>query len=156
MTYAVRTEQADPRPLAAIRAVTQQQRLGAAIIGALDIVWPVLRQQGVRTGHNVVIYHGSADSSLVIDVGVEILGGFSADGSAEVRPVSTPAGEAAATAHVGEYSEIGAAYAALAEWCAANGRDPAGVNWEVYGDWAEDPGERRTDVYMLLSPRSPA
>lgn len=156
MAYEVRTEQAEPRALAAIRSVTPQQRLGAAIIGALDVVWPVLRQQGVRTRHNVVIYHGSADDGLAIDVGVEIFGGFSADGSAELRSVSTPAGEAATTAHFGEYSEIGGAYAALAEWCAANGRDPAGVNWEVYGDWAEDPAERRTDVYMLLRPGSPA
>jgi hypothetical protein len=26
------------------------------------------------------------------------------------------------------------------------------VNWEVYGDWADDPADRRTDVYFLLRP----
>ena len=26
----------------------------------------------------------------------------------------------------------------------------AGVSWEVYGDWADDPGQRRTDIYFLL------
>jgi len=29
------------------------------------------------------------------------------------------------------------------------------VNWEVYGDWAEDPAERRTDVYVLLGAIAP-
>lgn len=56
------------------------------------------------------------------------------------------------TAHYGEYSDLGGAYDALQQWCTDNGRLAAGVNWEVYGDWAEDPGSRRTDVYFLLQP----
>jgi hypothetical protein len=40
--------------------------------------------------------------------------------------------------------------AALESWCRDNGRHPAGANWEVYGDWDEDPANVRTDVYMLL------
>lgn len=39
----------------------------------------------------------------------------------------------------------------LEQWCARNGREPAGVNWEIYGDWEDDPAKRRTDVYFLLS-----
>jgi hypothetical protein len=27
---------------------------------------------------------------------------------------------------------------------------PSGTNWEVYGDWDDDPARRRTDVYFLL------
>jgi hypothetical protein len=42
--------------------------------------------------------------------------------------------------------------AALESWCRDNGRHPAGANWEVYGDWDEDPANVRTDVYMLLDP----
>lgn len=42
------------------------------------------------------------------------------------------------------------AYAALEQWCKDNGRRPAGVSWEVYGDWDDDPVRRRTDVYFLL------
>jgi len=26
----------------------------------------------------------------------------------------------------------------------------AGVTWEVYGDWHDDPAQVRTDVYFLL------
>ena len=48
--YQVRTEQAAPRALAAVRAVTTSRRLGSDIIRLLDQVWPLLREQGTRTG----------------------------------------------------------------------------------------------------------
>ncbi|MBO0836448.1 MAG: hypothetical protein J2P28_13210, partial [Actinobacteria bacterium] len=60
MTYEVTIEQASPRVLAAIHAHTTEQRLGSDITRLLGGIWPVLREQGVRTGHNVVIYHNSA------------------------------------------------------------------------------------------------
>jgi hypothetical protein len=56
MSYEVRVERADPRPLAAIGTTTTHQRLGADIVRLLDMIWPVLREQNVRTGHNVVVY----------------------------------------------------------------------------------------------------
>ena len=43
---------------------------------------------------------------------------------------------------------------ATEQWCSENGRRPAGVNWEVYGDWDDDPAKRRTDIYFLLEPAS--
>jgi effector-binding domain-containing protein len=146
--YEVHAESADPRPLAAIRATTTPQQLGAAIIRLLDQVWPLLREQGVRTGHNVVIYHAGGGGELTVDVGVEAFTAFTAHG--EVRPTSTPSGEVATVAHYGEYSDMGGAYGALEQWCRDNRRQPAGVNWEVYGDWDDDPAKRRTDVYFLL------
>jgi effector-binding domain-containing protein len=153
VSYEVRTEPAVPRQLAAVRAVTTPPRLSACIIGSLDKVWPLLREQGARTGHNVVIYHASDEGTLTIDAGVEVFGGFTPSG--EVRSTATPAGEAAAVAHYGEYSAMQGAYDALAQWCTGNDRTPAGVNWEIYGDWAEDPRQRRTDIYFLLGPARP-
>ena len=61
MPYQVRVEQAGPRVLAAVRAVTTPQQLGTDLIRALDQVWPVLREQGARTEHNVVITANTAD-----------------------------------------------------------------------------------------------
>jgi effector-binding domain-containing protein len=146
--YEVRTELTGPRNLAAVRAVTTAQRLGTDIIRLLDQVWPLLREQGARTGHNVVIYRPGEGGELVIDAGVEVPEGFTARG--EVRPVDTPAGEAATTTHYGEYAELPAAYAALEQWCVTRTRQPSGTSWEVYGDWDDDPARRRTDVYLLL------
>jgi effector-binding domain-containing protein len=148
--YDVRSERAQPRPLAAIRARIPRDRVGENIIRLLDAIWPVLRAQGAVTGHNVVIYQDAEDAVLTVDVGVEVPAGFRADG--DVRPAATPAGEAATTAHLGDYSRLGDAYTALEQWCASNRRRPAGVNWEVYGDWDDDPGKVRTDVYFLLDP----
>jgi effector-binding domain-containing protein len=148
--YEVRAERAAPRALAAVHATTNQQRLSADILRLLDKVWPVLREQGVRTGHNVVVYYPGSGGSFTVDVGVETFTDFAGHG--EVRPMSTPSGEVAVTAHYGEYSQMGSAYAALDRWCTGNGRRPSGVNWEVYGDWADDPAKRRTDVYFLLDP----
>jgi effector-binding domain-containing protein len=148
VSYEVRTERARPRALAAIRETTTRQRLGGDIVRLLDLVWPVLREQGARTDHNVVVYRGAAGGTLTVDVGVEALTEFEDRG--RVRHASTPSGEVAAIAYFGEYSGMAPAYAALDQWCADHGRSPAGVSWEVYGDWEEDPAKLRTDIYYLL------
>jgi effector-binding domain-containing protein len=146
--YEVHAEFAQPRELAAIRSGTTRQQLSADIVRLLDEVWPVLREQGVSTGHNVVVYRGGDGDMLLVDFGVEVLSTFEDHG--QVRHASTPAGEVATTAHYGEYSDLGHAWSALEHWCRDNGRSPVGVNWEVYGDWDDDPAKRRTDVYFLL------
>jgi effector-binding domain-containing protein len=148
MAYEVRVESAAPRRLAAIRATVAQGELGKNIIGSLDKIWPVLREQRAETGHNVVIYYGGA-GPLDVAVGVEVPAGFTASG--DISEVSTPAGPAATTAHFGEYSDLAGAYRTLERWCEAAGRPETGVRWEVYGDWEEDPARRRTDVYFQLA-----
>ena len=152
MTYEVRTEQASPRVLAAIHAQTSHQRLGADITRLVGTIWPVLRERGVRTGHNVVIYHNEEDGTFTIDAGVETFSEFT--GRGEIGVVATPAGEAISVAHYGDYAKMAPAYAALERWCAANGRERTGVVWEVYGDWDDDPAKVRTDIYFQLKPAS--
>ena len=147
----MRAEQADPRVLAAVRAVTTAERLSTDVMPLLDQVWTLLREQGVQTGHNVWMYHPANEAGeFAVEAGVEVFGDFTERGV--VRRVTTPAGEVATAAHYGEYSEMGGAYTAIDRWCAENGRETAGVNWEVYGDWEDDPAKRRTDVYKLLRP----
>ncbi len=148
--YDVRTGRADPRMLAAVRATTTRQQLGADIVRLLDMVWPLLREQDVRTGHNVVVYYAAAGGTMTIEAGVEVFADFAERG--DVRRVSTPSGDMATTAHYGEYSDMAGAYQALQQWCMANGRQPTGVNLEIYGDWDDDPVKRRTDIYFQLEP----
>jgi effector-binding domain-containing protein len=147
MDYEIRVEDAPPRQLAVARGGATRAELGRTILKLLDRVWPVLRAQHVKTGHNVVVYFGGLAH---IEAGVEVFSDFvDAD---EVRHSQIPAGPAVTTAHWGEYSEMAGAYAALERWCAANGRQQSGTSWEVYGGWADDPKERRTDIYLLLAP----
>ena len=151
MAIEVRTEQAAPRRLAAIRSVTTPQDLGRTISRSLGIIWPAVREQGVRFGHNVIVYRDGEPGTLIVELGVEVLGDFTERG--EIKIVQTPSGEVATATYYGDdYTQMDPVYQALGQWCASNGRRPAGVNWEVDGDPAEDPARTRTDIYFLLEP----
>lgn len=141
----VRTEHVAARPLAVASAVTTAARLGDDIRSLLGLVWPVLRAQGVETGLNVVVYRSNP---MTIEAGVEVLSAF--DETERVRRSATPAGEAATTTHWGDYSQMRPAYQALEDWSRQTGRAFAGVSWEVYGHWSDDPAKVRTDIYFLL------
>ncbi len=147
MGYSVRVESLSARQLAAAATTTSRAELGANIIQLLNQVWPVLREQGVRTGHNVVVY---LNGRLDIEAGVEVFGPF--EPTAAVHRAETPSGEVLTTTHWGEYADVGGAYAALERWCAENGRHVAAPSWEVYGDWSDDPAARRMDVFQRLAP----
>ena len=122
------------------------------MIRLLDQVWPVLRGQGAKTGHNVVVYQGASGGRLRLDAGVEVPDGF--EPTDVVRPVSTPAGEVVTVTHWGDYSAMRPAYAALEDWCRVNQRRTTGTSWEVYGDWSNDPSQVRTDIFFQLEPAS--
>lgn len=137
------------RPIASVRATVAQQNLGNEIPRLLGDVWTVLRAQNVRAGHNVVVYRGGSGGELTIEAGVEILSDLTeTDG---VHRSETPSGEVAWASHHGDYSQMHAAYDAIEKWMLANRRTNAGIGWERYGDWDEDPAKVRTDVYVLLN-----
>ena len=153
MAIEVHTEWAAPRRLAAIRSVTTPRDLGREIGRALGVVWPAIREQGVRFGHNVFVYDNREPGTLVVELGVEVLCEFAEND--EIRIAHTPSGEVATATYFGDdYSQMAPVYDAIGEWCTTNGRRPAGVNWEVYGDPATAPERTRTDIYFLLAPTS--
>jgi effector-binding domain-containing protein len=89
-----------------------------------------------------------------VEVGAEVGGSFAASG--RVVPSRLPAGLAATTVARGAPSPEGLARAhtTVLDWCAANGHQPTGVRWEIYGHWLEDqdPALFETEVYWLLAP----
>ena len=85
---------------------------------------------------------------MEVDFGVEVSGPFTAEG--EVAFTHTPAGQVATTVHIGPADQIGAANAALEAWCLANGRQIAGVSWEIYGDPTDDATSFEVRVLYLL------
>lgn len=141
-----------PRLLAAVRREVAVGRVGEVWRSALDQVWAFLRTQpGLRTdGHNVFVYHHPVKDGdpMSVDFGVEVTREFASSG--EVRPVSTPSGEAAVVKHVGPYDGLSQAHRAIHEWVGENGRASAGTSWEIYGDWNNDPAKLETMVMYLL------
>jgi len=96
MEYEIRIEDAPSRQLAVARGAASRADLGRTILKLLDTVWPVLRSQHAKTGHNVVVYFGGLEH---IEAGVEVFGDFVDTGN--VRHSQTPAGSAVTTAHWG-------------------------------------------------------
>jgi effector-binding domain-containing protein len=152
MDSGVKIAQLRPRLLAAVRRTAAPREVPTVFNPALDLVWAFLRKhQGLRTdGHNVFLYHhvGRPEAGMPIDFGVEVTRAFETEG--EVHCVETPVGEAAELVHVGAYTGLPTAHAALHAWCAANGRQIGGYSLEIYGDWTDDPSKLETTIQYLL------
>ena len=105
-----------------------------------------MRAQQVPAGRHVAIYW---DGTIRLEVGVEVHGPFAEQG--DVVRSATPAGTVATVTHWGPYGGLGAAHAAIREWCKAHNHRLVGPNWEIYGHWQRDwdanPSQIRTDVF---------
>ena len=147
---AVRVEQLQSIPLAVVRRQVQSSQLAGVIPRYCGVVWDVVRAQHVKAGRHVAIYW---DGTIRLEVGVELFGTLGEH--PDVVPSATPAGPVASVTYLGPYGGLGAAHAAIREWCRAHNRQPAGPNWEIYGhwlsEWDSDPSQIRTDVCYLLS-----
>jgi effector-binding domain-containing protein len=155
MTTANVTVQSVPaRKLAAVRRRVAIGSVATAWRPALDQVWAFLRAHaGLRTdGHNVFLYHHPVDRDAPMDVhfGVEVVRTFEPEG--DVLPVETPAGDVATAVHAGSYAQLKVTHDAIHAWRAREGRNFAGLSWEIYGDWSDDPAKLETTVCYLLGP----
>jgi effector-binding domain-containing protein len=150
MTYTVQVRQAEEQRIAAARERTRLGRVSSDIQRLLDAVWALLRERPElrRDGHNVAVYH-TRDGETSVECGVQVVQPF--DATATVVCSSIPGGAIATTMHVGSYAQLGAAHNAVIAWCGRNGHGLAGVCWEIYGDWEDDPAKLCTEVCYLLA-----
>jgi effector-binding domain-containing protein len=148
MPYTVAVEVVPQRLLAATRGHTTLADLPQAIRPLFDAVYEYLGQAAIpHLGLNFILYYPDGDG-FDFECGVEVAAPFKSAG--KVRCLETPAGRAAVTTHFGVYEAMPEAHAAIHAWCAAQGETLAGINWEAYDHWHDDPAQRRTDVYYLL------
>jgi effector-binding domain-containing protein len=142
-----------PRKLAAVRRQVALGGVATAWRPALDQVWAFLRTQpGLRTdGHNIFLYHHPARRTdpMDVDFGVEVAQSLVPSG--KVQEANTPAGEAAIALHRGPYDQLRATHDAIHHWAKSHGKTFAGLSWEIYGDWSEDPANLETTVVYLLA-----
>ena len=106
MSYDVRVEQMESRPLAVIRRRASQRELSTVVPALCGEVWNFVKAHKVeRPGRHVAVYF---DSAINLEVGVEVGGTFAASDS--VVPSATPAGTVATVTHVGDYAKLGDAH----------------------------------------------
>jgi len=150
MSYDIRELTVLPRLVAGVRAQVAKGRVGQEFGRYLDQVYAAGRSGAVQLdGQNVFIYRGATGNLLSVDLCVGAKAPFAAVGA--VHPLETPGGRAVMTTHVGDYSRLGEAYTAIADWCRTQGRTLAGPSWEVYGHWDPDPTRLRTEIYYLIA-----
>ena len=140
-----------PTPLAVVRQQVRASELSRVVPDCCGRVWKTLRAQGAQGGRNVAVYW---DGAIRLEAGVEALGPFTeADG---VVRSATPGGTVALVKHLGPYSGLGQAHAAVHDWAKTTGHELAGPKWEIYGHWQDawntDPSLIRTDVcYQVVA-----
>ena len=152
-TGPVSVQIAAPRGIAAVRARVRAGGVGAVFKEFLDQVYAAGRSGAIELdGQNIFVYRNVADAPEQLDVefGVGAKAAFADVGS--VAYSQLPVGDVATATHWGNYAGLGDAHNAVWAWCKENGRKPAGVRWEVYGHWNDDPAKLRTDVFYLLAP----
>jgi effector-binding domain-containing protein len=136
----------DSIPLAVIRRQVTASALSRVVPECCGLVWNAMRAQQVPAGRHVAIYW---DGTIRLEVGVEVHGPFAEQG--DVVRSATPAGRVATVTHWGPYGGLGAAHAAIREWCKAHNHRLTGPNWEIYGHWQREwdanPSQIRTDVF---------
>jgi effector-binding domain-containing protein len=150
VSYEVTLADVEPSRLAVIPAEVPADVLGDTLPGLLDQVFTAASTGAFeQSGPIVVVYRDLVDAVFRLEAGVRVAGDF--EPLEGVVPASVPGGRCATTTHVGPYAELPKAHWAITGWAKERGRQLAGLNWEVYGPWNDDPALLRTDVFYLLA-----
>jgi effector-binding domain-containing protein len=151
--YQVQLTHLESVALAVVRREVSRAELVAAVRDGCGRAFAFARRHHLQAGRNVAVYW---DGRIRLDAGVELPAIF-AEEEGIVRS-ATPPGLTAFVAHLGPYDQLGAAHAAIREWCSAQGRRLTGPNWEIYGhwqtEWNADPSRIRTDIFYQVAPDS--
>ncbi|HET6371799.1 MAG TPA: GyrI-like domain-containing protein [Candidatus Polarisedimenticolia bacterium] len=141
----VHLEDMEPTALAVVQRRVSAPELARAVPECCGRVWKTLQAQGVQGGRNVAVYW---DGTIRLEAGVEVPAPFTEENG--VVRSATPGGRVAVVTHLGPYSGLGRAHAAVREWARSSGHRLTGPNWEVYGHWQDtwntDASLIRTDV----------
>ena len=111
----------------------------------IDAVLPSL---GVGPlGRAFTLWRPPADGLFDMEPGVIVSRVFAPVG--EVVPSILPAGRTAHLLLRGPYDGIPGAWQTLFDWSARKGLKLAGINWQIYGEWNDDPAKLETSLYAL-------
>ena len=144
------------QPLAVALERVRQRDIGARVRPNLDKVYAFLKEHPhlrFPGAHNVLLYRYKddprTDGKIHVEYAVQVRQAFEPTG--EVFASATPAGRIATATHVGPYERLGDAHDAVQRWCRDNHHGLAGIEWEIYGDWNDDPAKLETRVCYQLA-----
>jgi effector-binding domain-containing protein len=149
VTYSISVQRVTPRRLAVVRERMPIREVPSRFRPLLAQVYAIAKGGVIALdGQNVFVYRAGPDASADVEFGVGVENAFPQIGRVHYSEV--PGGEVATTTHWGDYAALGAAHQAVVAWCRSEHLPLAGISWEVYGHWHDDPSKRRTDIYQLL------
>lgn len=147
--YTVTLHNAQPRPIAAVRARLPIREVPRRFGQYLDQVYAAAKAGAIELdGQNIFVYSGDSGGEADVEFGVGARQSFEPTGNVVLS--ATPSGAVATATHWGDYAGLGAAHNAVIAWCRSQKRPIAGPRWEVYGHWSDNPATRRTDIFYLL------
>lgn len=153
--YTVRLERRAPWRVALIRCRTDLAHIGLVLGKAYETLWEALWEvQAGPLGPAMALYPDTEfdPKNLTVEAAYPVTGVLPPSLLYEERIL--PEGDVALTLHVGPYTELRGAFAALLRWTEIRGRRLGGVPQEIYLNCPRDvpPGELRTEVVAPLLP----
>ena len=145
MIESIGVEDLEPQHGAAMVGRCEAEQIGAFVGDAYGAVMTALSAQGLRpVGPPFVRYATGGEDGMDASGNAHVFGvtaGFPCAGPATadgaVVPVTLQGGSAVVAMHVGAWTDMGAAYGAVAAFMAEHGLEPAGDPWETYLDGPE-------------------
>jgi effector-binding domain-containing protein len=149
MSQSAEIVEVQPLTLAVAEMFVKRSEIPQHILKLFDAVYAWTRATGTKpAGHNYAVYDQFCDTGMRMRAGVPVAAPF-AD-TPTVKCMQLEGGKAAHTTHRGPYSEMHVGWSRVHEFCEAQSLQQAGISWELYGDWNDDPSKLLTDIYVKL------
>lgn len=148
MAYEVQVETVPAQPAAAVNARVPREAIGEFLGGAFAEVMQALQAQGVFPAGPPFARYAVDEEAFDVTAGFPVSGPIVAAG--RVEPTELPGGDRATTLHTGSYEDMPAAFHAVIDWIARNGRQIASDPWESYLDGPEVAQPRTLVCFPLL------
>ena len=152
MNYDMHIEQLQPTSAAVVVEVTPIAGISSFVGEAFGLVMAELqRQHASPCGPPFARYRMMGDR-FEVSAGFPVVRSIATAG--RVVPIELPGGRAVVTMHVGQYSEVKAAYDAIMAWLPGQQLEPAADPWEFYLDGPEVAEPRTRVVLPVRSTKS--
>ena len=149
MTYQVTVKELPPQPVVSVH-LHGLENIGQVMGPTLGRLFGYVAESGASpAGPPFCIYHDAEAMSEDMAFDVCVPTGRLLSPTDDIDAYELPGGRAAATLHVGPYTDVGGAYQALMGWIQAHGHETAGPPREIYlsdPNQVDDPSQLRTEV----------